>query len=174
MTDQEQFDQDVNRVGKRILAIAGGVGIVAALVMSVIALQNAGGGHTTTMMMRGAAAAPSAPRMATVAIDHVTRGCHTLDINGGGPGSPHATIRLAVGGTIRLQNNDVMPHQLVLKSGPSATIIGANMNHMGAKGRLTFATPGTYSFTTKAGEDYIKGVKTLGPDNTIRLKVVVA
>jgi plastocyanin len=173
MTDQEQFDQDVNRVGKRILAIAGGVGVVAALVMSGIALQNAGS-HTTTVTMRGAAAAPSAPRMASVAIDHVTRGCHTLDINSAGPGSPHATIKLAVGGTIRLQNNDVMPHELVLKRGPAATIVGANMDHMGAKGTVTFATPGTYSFTTKAGEDYIKGVKTLGPDNVIRLKVVVA
>jgi plastocyanin len=173
MTDQEQFDQDVNRVGKRILVIAGGVGIVAALVMSTVALQNAGGNHTTTMMMRGAAAAPSAPRMASVAIDHVTRGCHVLDVNGAGPGSPRATIRLAAGGTLRLQDNDVMPHQLVLRSGPAATIVGADMSHMGAKSTVNFATPGTYSFTTKAGEDYIKGVKTLGPDNTIRLKVVV-
>ena len=47
------------------------------------------------------------------------------------------------------------------------------MDHMGARSTATFATPGTYSLTTKAGEDYTKGIQTIGPDNTLRLKVVV-
>jgi hypothetical protein len=31
----------------------------------------------------------------------------------------------------------------------------------------------TYIFTTKAGEDYMKGVKTSGEDNILRLVVTV-
>jgi len=44
---------------------------------------------------------------------------------------------------------------------------------MGAATRITFAHPGVYRFTTKAGEDYMAGVKTLGEDNVLTLTVRV-
>jgi hypothetical protein len=47
------------------------------------------------------------------------------------------------------------------------------MGHMGARSTVTFSKPGTYSLTTKAGEDYAKGIQTVGPDNTLRITVVV-
>jgi plastocyanin len=174
-TDQEQFDEQVNKNGKVFLEIAAGVGVCAALIMSLVALMvasnnsDAGGGTAPAV-----AAASSAPRTASIMIDHVTRGCHTLDVNGAGRLSPRATIHLAAGGVLHMQNNDVMPHTLVLATGSQATLVGAAMGHMGAKSTVTFPAGGTYSLTTKAGEDYMKGVTTTGPDNTIRIKVIVA
>jgi hypothetical protein len=50
----------------------------------------------------------------------------------------------------------------------------ANMNHMAASVKVRFAHAGTYRFTTKAGEDYMKGMKTIGEDNVLTLKVVVS
>ena len=38
---------------------------------------------------------------------------------------------------------------------------------------MKFAKAGVYTFTTKAGEDYMKGIKTIGEDNVLKLKVTV-
>ena len=38
---------------------------------------------------------------------------------------------------------------------------------------VRFPKAGVYRFATKAGEDYSKGVRTLGPDNTLKLRVIV-
>ena len=89
------------------------------------------------------------------------------------PGAPSATLHLTAGGVLHVQNNDVMPHQLVRVRGPQATFVAAAMTHMGARSSVTFPTPGTYSLTTKAGEDYMKGIHTTGQDNTLHIKVVV-
>ena len=40
--------------------------------------------------------------------------------------------------------------------------------------QITFTKPGVYHFTTKAGEDYMAGMKTIGEDNVLRLTVVVS
>lgn len=57
-SDQEVFDEQVARGTRRLLPILGGVGIVAALLMSLIALVNSGGQNsTTTVIARGAPAA---------------------------------------------------------------------------------------------------------------------
>src|SRR6476646_4402603 len=39
--------------------------------------------------------------------------------------------------------------------------------------RLTFTNDGVYRLTTKPGEDYMKGMKTIGEDNVLRLTVTV-
>ncbi len=67
-----------------------------------------------------------------------------------------------------------MPHRLVLTSGPALRITNPMLNHMGASLKVTFTKPGVYHFTTKAGEDYMSGVKTTGEDNVLRLTVVVS
>jgi plastocyanin len=180
-SDQEAFDERVNTVGKLVLQILAGVGVFAALIMSLIALlissDKSNATNTAGPGMMAAAAAParaSAPTSARIMIDHVMRGCHNLAVNGGAPDSPNATLRLAVGGRMYVQNNDVMPHQLVLRSGPRLKLAGAMMNHMGASSAVTFPSAGVYVLTTKPGEDYQKGVMTVGADHKLRIKVLVS
>src|SRR5207248_9839197 len=87
------------------------------------------------------------------------------------------TGHIRVGSTITFINNDLMPHQLVQKSGPAARFVGKPlMNHSGASVKVVFTKAGTYTFRTKAGEDYAfaKNVKTMGEDNVLTLKVVVS
>lgn len=70
-------------------------------------------------------------------------------------------------------DNDVMPHKLIQLSGPKARLIAPAMKHMSAQAKVVFVKKGTYAFTTKPGEDYIKGIKTIGEDNVPRLTVTV-
>lgn len=172
-TDQQSFDDDVNRVGRVVLATFAGLGIFAAVAMSAFALARSTNPRPTVMMVNAAAARPTVPTAANITIEHVLHGCHALAVNGAAATSPDATIHLATGGTLNLQDNDVMPHQLVLVSGPKAQITGAAMSRMGASSSVTFPTAGTYTFTTKPGDDYMSGVTTIGADNVIKLTVVV-
>jgi hypothetical protein len=67
-----------------------------------------------------------------------------------------------------------MPHKLIEKSGPKVRLTGnPAMSHMGASVKLVFPKAGVYVFGTKAGGDYVKGIKTVGPDNVLSLKVIV-
>jgi hypothetical protein len=67
-----------------------------------------------------------------------------------------------------------MPHRLVLTSGPALRITNATLKHMGASVKLTLTKPGVYHFTTKAGDDYMSGIKTTGEDNVLKLTVTVS
>ena len=83
-----------------------------------------------------------------------------------------------------------MSHHLIEVAGPAVRMTTGNsmpmhmghdyddrpghMDHMGATTRITFAKSGTYTFKTVAGEDYMSGVHTIGPDNHLRLTVTVA
>jgi len=124
-----------------------------------------------------AAAASAAAPNATVVIRHQQRGCHTWSINGG---AWKATQKLTIvhGTTMIVIDNDVMPHQLVQKTGPAARFTGKRlMAHMGASVKVTFPKAGTYIFVTKAGEDYpmMAGMmKTIGEDYVLRLTVTVS
>ena len=111
---------------------------------------------------------------ATVVIRHQLRGCHSWSVNGG-PFKAAQTLSLARGGTITFVDNDVMSHQLVKTSGPAVKFVGnPKMSKIGASTKAVFAKAGTYRFTTKAGEDYMKGVKTIGEDNVLKLTVKVS
>ena len=124
-------------------------------------------------IVAGAAAAATGPSHASLVIRHQTRGCHSWAVNGGAF-APAQSIALKTGATITITNNDVMPHLLVQTSGPKVIVTGPKMNHMSAIARVSFRHKGVYVFTTKAGEDYVAGIKTVGPDNVLRLKVTVA
>lgn len=50
-TDQERFDEAVDRKGKLILEVLAGVGVLAALLMSMVALVQSGDRHDGTAMM---------------------------------------------------------------------------------------------------------------------------
>jgi plastocyanin len=120
-----------------------------------------------------ATAFAAAPRHATVMIHHQMKGCHSWAL-GSGPFTAHVNAKLAAGGTITFTDNDVMSHQLIKKSGPAVTYSGLHtMKHMGATLKVTFPHAGIYHFTTKVGEDYMKGVKTIGEDNVLTLTVTV-
>jgi plastocyanin len=120
-----------------------------------------------------ATAAASSTTHATITIRHQTSHCHTWAL-GHGTYAAHLNAAIAAGGTITFKNNDVMSHRLIEKSGPRAVISGSPaMSHMGATTTVKFPHAGTYVFTTKPGEDYMKGVMTTGEDNVLTLKVVV-
>jgi plastocyanin len=143
---------------KRLLFIFAGLALVASLA--------AGGFAATT----------KAPKSSKVMIRHQVRGCHSWSVNGGAYRAT-LSISLARGGTITFMNMDVMPHKLVKTNGPAIHFAGKpNMNHMSATVKVTFSKAGVYKLTTKAGEDYpsMKGMKTIGEDNVLRLTVRVS
>jgi len=135
----------------------------------------------------GTAGASTAP---TLTISHQLKGCHSWSLNGGKTGVSQ-TVHLTHGGSLTILNTDVMSHQLIkLSGGPVAMqLVSAGnpsvgklkapyapglMPHMSATLKVGFAKPGTYTFTTKEGDDYMAGVKTIGNDNILKLKVIVA
>jgi len=141
---------------KRLLIIFAGLALMASLA--------AGGFAATT----------KAPKTSTIMIRHQVRGCHSWSVNGGAYRAALSTS-LARGGAITFMNMDVMPHKLVKTSGPAIHFAGKpNMNHMSATVKVTFSKAGVYKFTTKPGEDYMKGMKTIGEDNVLRLTVKVS
>jgi plastocyanin len=120
-----------------------------------------------------ATAAAGSTSHARITIRHQTSHCHAWAL-GQSQYAAHLDARIAVGGTITITNNDVMSHRLIEKSGPSAKITASPlMSRIGAQATVKFPRAGTYVFTTKAGEDYMKGVKTTGEDNVLTLKVEV-
>jgi hypothetical protein len=152
--------------------------------------------RTLTLTVLGAAfaaftlTASAAPTTASLTIRHQVRGCHSWSLNGGAF-KAFQTIHLAKGGSLTVTNNDVMPHQLVKASGPAiavklvrAGMMGAGMmkhplghgmmGRMGATVKVTFPAAGVYKLTTKVGEDYMEGMKTIGEDNVLRAIVTVS
>jgi len=136
------------------------------------------------------AAGAATPGSGSLLIHHQKQGCHAWSLNGG---SYRAALDVALkrGGTLTITDNDLMPHRLVKLSGPSvverlvtpgsmsmgkltAPYAAGMMPHMGATLRVSFPTKGVYTFRTKAGDDYMAGIKTTGPDNVLRLTVVVS
>src|SRR5580765_3223569 len=111
-------------------------------------------------------AATASPRSGTtLTIRHQLHGCHSWSVNGGAF-KPSQSVALSKGATLTVVDNDVMPHKLVKVSGPALALPAtANMNHAGATTHVKFTKAGVYTFTTKAGEDYMKGIKTIGEDN---------
>jgi len=137
-----------------------------------------------------ASATARAANSATLVIHHQTRGCHAWALNGSNTYKVSQTITLAKGGTLTVTDNDVMSHQLIKTSGPAVTIKLVNagaaatgklkppyalglLPHMGATIKVTFSKPGTYKFTTKEGNDYYPGIKTIGADNILHATVTV-
>ena len=121
-----------------------------------------------------AAAVAGPPRQVNVTIRHQMHHCHAW---AAGTGSYTSALRVAVAqnGTLTITNNDVMPHRLIQKSGPAVRLSGnASMSHPGAEFSMTFSRPGVYRFVTKAGEDYTKGIRTVGEDNVLTMKVTVS
>lgn len=131
-------------------------------------------------------ASSSTTTHSALVIRHQVHGCHAWALNGGALKSLQ-TVTIHRDASISVTNNDVMSHKIVKTSGPAVTITRitstgmkmtatspAFLGHMGAAAKITFSHAGTYTFTTKAGEDYMPGVKTIGEDHVLKLKVIVS
>jgi plastocyanin len=124
------------------------------------------------VLIAAPAAGASTATHATLMIRHQVHGCHAWSVDGSAY-KPLQVLALRHGGTLVVTDDDVMSHTLVETNGPSVRIAHPDMARMGATVRITFTHPGTYRFTTKPGEDYMKGVETIGADNVLRLTVNV-
>jgi plastocyanin len=122
----------------------------------------------------GVAVGTAGATATTIVIRHQVRGCHTWSVNGG-TWAASQSVRIARNGAITIVDNDVMPHKLIQKGGPAVRYVGKPaMNHMGASVKVVFPKAGVYRFTTRPGEDYMAGMKTIGEDNVLRLTVTVS
>ena len=121
------------------------------------------------------ASAASAQMPKTVTIRHQMHGCHAWSY-ANGPYKASSSIRVARGTDLVFVDNDMMPHKLVQVAGPNAQLTKPKMNHMSARAFVSLTKKGVYRFTTKAGEDYpsMKGMKTIGEDNVLRLTIKVS
>ena len=119
-----------------------------------------------------AGSAAAATNNATLTIRHQTHGCHSWSFNGK-TWNPTQRITIVRGGVLTVVDNDVMSHKLIQVNGPKATLTGTAMMHVSAKAHVGFPTKGTYVFKTRAGEDYMKGITTIGEDNVLKLVVTV-
>ena len=130
-------------------------------------------GLAALALVAGALATAAPANNATVVIRHQLQHCHTWSFDGG-KFVANAKGTVARGGLIVFTNNDVMSHELSQKSGPSVVFASSpRMGHMGATTVVVFPKAGTYVFGTKPGQDYMNGVKTIGADNVLTLRVVV-
>jgi plastocyanin len=109
----------------------------------------------------------------TITIRHQLHGCHAWSF-AGGAFKPALKIKIDRDTALVFVDNDVMPHKLIQVSGPKAHVTTPYMSHMSARAVVVFTKVGVYKFTTKPGEDYMKGMKTIGPDNVLRLTVTVS
>ncbi len=119
------------------------------------------------------AAGASAHGVKTVSIRHQTRGCHAWGLTRG-PAKASLRITAHADELIQVIDNDVMPHRLIQVAGPKVPIQTPNMHTMGARAQFSLAGKGVYRFKTRAGEDYAgMEMHTVGPDNVLRLTIVV-
>jgi hypothetical protein len=109
----------------------------------------------------------------SIVIRHQLQGCHAWSF-AGGPYKTSLSLKIDGDTALVFVDNDMMAHRLIQLSGPKARLSTPNMNTMGAKAVAVFPKPGVYKFTTKAGKDYMKGMKTIGPNNLLRLSVTVS
>jgi plastocyanin len=120
-----------------------------------------------------ASSATAGGKQASLLIRHQSHGCHAWSFNHGAF-KPSLKINLTRGTTLTVTDSDVMPHKLLQLSGAKLHIVTPAMGHVGATAKVTFLKKGTYRFTTKPGEDYVAGIKTIGEDNVLRLTVTVS
>lgn len=150
---------------KILMAIAGLVAGGAVVTGTGVA----GGPGAAPMPMSGMmAASPSGTTKLT--IQHVQKGCHVW--SHGGRQATSMRLTLHRGARLMLLDQDVDAHKLVQLSGPKLTVGGPMM--MGQSRTIAFAKAGLYRFTTRVVEmGQEMEVKTIGPDNTLRLTVSV-
>ena len=136
--------------------------------MSNAGMASVGGG----MMSSGAPAAQTTVASQKLTILHVQRGCHVW--SDGTAQTPMLQLTMQRGQMLQVMNQDVDMHRMVELSGPMMMMLGGPMK-TGQSQSLSFTKPGTYRFDTKSSVmTGMPEAPTTGPDNTLRLTVVVS
>jgi heme/copper-type cytochrome/quinol oxidase subunit 2 len=145
--DQQQFDQAVNRNGKVVLEALAGLGVVAALIMSMIALIQSGEKHETAVATQPAKQAAASKPAASVPVATQVVNVSVIGAAKGGPdGKKHdiftkTEFSVKVGQPLKLKidNTDDVPHSITSS----------------AAGVKIVAQPGVHTYTmlvSKAGK----------------------
>lgn len=119
--DQQEFDEAVERNGKVILEILAGIGIVAALIMSMVALVQSGERHETTVTVAKTVAA--APGSATSSSAATTPQAVDVKVVGGAKRGPDGkkhdmftktdfSVKAGQPLRLRIDNTDDVPHSI--------------------------------------------------------------
>jgi plastocyanin len=115
-TDQERFDATVNRDSKIVLQILAGVAILAALVMSTVALALSGSrGNTTATVTRTTAAVAAAAATPTPVITLSIAGSNKLGPDGKMHDSFSKTnfaVKVGQPTQLRIDNKDPTTHSI--------------------------------------------------------------
>jgi len=141
-SDQEQFDRAVDKTGKRVLEVLAGLAILAAFLMSMVALVQSGDVREVRVMVR-----PASHQATTVATATKTIDTKVVGSGERGPdGKMHdmftvTNFQVKVGQPVRLKidNTDDVPHSV------TAPTAGVNI----------IAQPGVHTYTllvTQAGK----------------------
>jgi uncharacterized cupredoxin-like copper-binding protein len=148
-TDQQRFDAEVDRNGKLVLQVIGGVVIFAAFVMSTIALVVSAGKSDPT-------AAPVAPAIAAVPAAPAIPGKIGVSVKEFSV-NPSATQAPAGRVTFHVRNTGTIPHEMVVlrTDKPAGSLLnGARADETGNVGETGDLAPGatkTVSVKLKAG-----------------------
>ena len=112
----------------------------------------------------------TASGMTKLTIQHVQKGCHIW--SDGTRGAASMRLNLRRGARLRIVDQDIDPHGLVQVAGPKLSFKGHMM--MGQSQTITFTKPGVYKLKNRVVEMGPEmEVKTIGPDNTLRLTISV-
>jgi hypothetical protein len=125
-------------------------------------------------MAMGTSARPTlaGAQIVSLTIQHLQRGCHVWS-NGKTTGAM-MRLHLKRGQTLSIMDMDVDAHRMTQLAGPMHMQMGGPM--MTSHGmKMTFTKKGTYRFGTRTVEMAgMTDVRTIGPDNKLRLAVTVA
>jgi len=116
----------------------------------------------------------AAPAARKLTIQHVQRGCHVW--SNGTTTAAMMRLQLKHGQRLSILNMDVDAHQMLQFAGPAHLRAGSPMM-MNHSVTLSFPKAGVYRLGTKTVEmpgRMSMDVKTIGPDNNLRLVVTVA
>lgn len=170
-----------------LIALTGflvGTGLVVGLLVALpdatsTTAQRASASRVAMPRMSGGMGAMSANTMASASlatrkltIQHTQRGCHVW--SDGHTTGTMMRLHLKPGQKLSILDQDVDAHQLMQLAGPMRLHMGQPMM-MNHGMTLAFMQKGVYRLGTKTVE--MKGgmdVKTVGPDNNLRLLVTVA
>jgi hypothetical protein len=146
MTDQERFDQEVATKGKGALQVLAGLGIVAAVIMSMVALVQSGQTSAGTGMASAQPAAAAPASVAPAAASKVVDVTVAAEAKKGPEGKLHDAfsvtnfnVRVGQQVTLHINNTDTAAHSI---TSPEA---GVNI----------VVQPGTHDYTlqvSKAGK----------------------
>ena len=148
------------------------IGLMLALTQTMTVTVKQAAPETASMshMSSHMASAPMATRKLT--IQHVQKGCHAW--SDGKMTSAMMRLHLKPAQKLSIMDMDVDAHQMLQFAGPARMRLGGPMM-MNHGLTLSFAKKGVYRFGTKTVE--MEGgmeVKTVGPDNKLRLLITVA